>query len=96
MPRVSQMFGSSYLRVEDLDGKPRTVAFVGFSEESAWGETFYALHIADEPKLLKLTATVARDLATVFGRDEVADWIQWRGGYLPRHCADQRQGHGRA
>jgi hypothetical protein len=59
-----------------------------------WGEDCYVLDLAGEDRVLRLTSTLARDIAQVLGSDELEDWIdRWVTIYpSPQKIRDRDSG----
>jgi hypothetical protein len=93
MPRVSAIFSSQVFRARDL-GEARSVHITGWHEERMWGEDCYVLDLAGEDRVLRLTSTLARDIAQVLGSDELEDWIdRWVTIYpSPQKIRDRDSG----
>jgi hypothetical protein len=74
MPKVSDIFTSSFLRAADLEG-PRDVTIIGWREEYLFGKNEYVLELADEPCALRLTQTLGRNIKAALGEDDLDNWI---------------------
>ena len=74
MPKVTEIFGGSYLKVDHLNGQPRVVTINGWNTEIVYGEEAYVVYFAEEKRALKLSATCARDIATALKIDDMEDW----------------------
>jgi hypothetical protein len=68
MPRVSDVFGSQYLRAADLTA-PLVATIEGWSSETIFKELTYFLTFRGQAFKVKLTTTNANDLARLFGED---------------------------
>jgi hypothetical protein len=75
MPKVSNIFGGSHVRAADLADGPRDVAIAGWHEEYLYGKQEYVLDLVDEPRGLRLSATLARDIRAALDEDDIDDWI---------------------
>ena len=75
MPKVSEIFGGSYLRADHLNGRPRVVTINGWAIETAFGEKVYVLYLDEEEHALKLSPTCARDIATALQIDDLENWV---------------------
>jgi hypothetical protein len=74
MPKISSIFGGSLLRASDLSD-PRDVPVVGWHEEYLYGKNEYVLELEGEPRGLRLTATLARDIVAALDEDDIDNWI---------------------
>jgi hypothetical protein len=75
MPKVSNIFSSSFLRAADLDG-PRDVTIAGWREEYLFGKNEYVLDLEGEDKFLRLNnPALARDIAAALGEENIDDWL---------------------
>ena len=75
MPKVSEIFGGSYLRADHLNGQPRVVTINGWTTEIVYGDEAYILHLAEDKRTLKLSPTCARDIATALKIDDIENWV---------------------
>jgi hypothetical protein len=73
MPKVSDIFGSQYLRAADLT-TPLVVVIEGWNSEVLFKEEVYVLTFRDQAFKLKLTQSNAHDLARLFG-DDIDGWV---------------------
>ena len=74
MPKVSEIFGGSYLKAEHLNGQSRVVTINGWNTEIIYGDEAYVVYLAEEKRALKLSATCARDIAMALKIDDMEDW----------------------
>jgi hypothetical protein len=77
MPKVSEVFGGAYLKAEHLNGKPRVVTIDGYDTETIYGKEEYVVYLAGEKRGLRLSQTLAHDIAEVLG-DEMDKWSAGR------------------
>ena len=75
MPKVSEIFGGSYLKADHLNGQPRVVTINGWNTEIVYGDEAYVVNFAEETRALKLSATCARDIATALNIDDMENWV---------------------
>jgi hypothetical protein len=69
MPKVSEIFGGAYLKAEHLNGQPRVVTIDGYDIETIYGKEEYVVYLTDEKRGLRLSQTLAHDIAEVLGDD---------------------------
>jgi|SRR5689334_8541984 len=74
MPRVSEMFPSSYLKADDLQGREVTVVIDSWESETLGEETRPVLYFVGKQKGLVLNKTNANMVAEIAGTDEMNDW----------------------
>lgn len=87
MPKVSEIFGGSYLKVDHLNGKPRVVTIKGWGTETVFGEEAYVVYFVEEARALKLSPTCARDIAAALNSD---DMDKWPGGQVELYPHEQK------
>ena len=87
MPKVSEIFGGSYLKADHLNGRPRVVTINGWNTETVYGEQAYVVYLAEEKRALRLSATCARDIATALKTDDMEDWP---GGKIELFPSEQK------
>ena len=87
MPKVSEIFGGSYLKAYDLNGQPRVVTINGWNTEIVYGDEAYVVYFAEEKRALKLSATCARDIATALKNDAIENWV---GGKIELYTCEQK------
>src|SRR5215475_9736947 len=75
MPKVSEIFGGSYLKADHLNGQSRVVTITAWNKEIVYGDEAHVLHFAEETRALKLSATSARDIAAALKMDDMENWI---------------------
>jgi hypothetical protein len=83
MPRVSEIFGGAYLKADHLNGQPRVVMIDGYDTETIYGKEEYVAYLADEKRGLRLSQTLAHDIAGALGLDEMKDWSGHRVELYP-------------
>ena len=86
MPKVSEIFGGSYLKADHLNGQPRVVTITGWNKETVYGDEAYVVRFAEEKRALKLSATCARDIATAL----IDDMENWVGGKIELYPSEQK------
>jgi len=87
MPRVSEIFGGSYLKVDHLNGEPRVLTVKSWGTEIAFGEEAYVIYFVEEARALKLSPTCARDVAAALRSDEMDKWV---GGQIELYPCEQK------
>jgi hypothetical protein len=73
MPKVSEIFSSTFFRAADLNGTSLIATIDGWSIEEAYGDEVYVVALRGQQKTLKLTNTNAKDIATLYG-DDMGNW----------------------
>ena len=87
MPKISEIFGGSYLKADHLNGQPRVVTINAWNKEIVYGDEAYVVYLAEEKRALKLSATCARDIATALKIDDMENWV---GGKIELYPYDQK------
>jgi hypothetical protein len=68
MPKVSDVFGNTFLRATDVT-EPLVADVEGWGSEIVFGETVYFLTLRDQAVRLRLNQTNANDVARLYGED---------------------------
>ncbi|MET4249254.1 hypothetical protein [Bradyrhizobium sp. LA6.7] len=76
MPQVSAIFSSQIYRGSNLPAEGKAVLIEDWHEEQLWGRDCYLLDLVDDPLVLQLTSTLARDIEQILGTGEIEDWAE--------------------
>ena len=87
MPKVSEIFGGSYLKAEHLNGQPRVFTINGWNTEIVYGKDAYVVYLVEDKRALKLNNILAHDIATALKIDDMEDWP---GGKIELYPSEQK------
>ena len=74
MPKVSEIYGSRFLKADHFNGHPRRVVVANYAEEIVYGQSAYVVYFDGVRSGLRLNTFNAQDIAKLCG-DEMADWV---------------------